>query len=95
MGRWTSVSPYFLSALAASCLLYSRTEYNQGFICFMMKNKSFSSNTRPYFQSKRSLRTVKTHQHPLTEKECGNVSSGGREILHGNSGMVTQILQGS
>ena len=95
MGRWTSVSPYFLSALAASCLLYRRTEYNQGFICFMMKNKSFSSNTRPHFQSKRSLRTVKTHQHPLIEKECSSVSSSGKEIRHGNSEMVTQILQGS
>ena len=55
---YSNVSPHFLRVLAASLVLYNRTERNQGFsICFIIKNTlnstriTLNSQYKLYFQS--------------------------------------------
>ena len=65
-----------LSALAASCVLYSRTEYSQGFSTWLFKKESvkfllhitFNFQNKLYFQSKQLC-----HQHAqYSLKVCYN-----------------------
>ena len=64
------VSPHFLSALAASCALYNRTEQSQGFsICFIIKNPlnspsiTFNFQNKLYFQSEQQCRQHALYSH--------------------------------
>ena len=64
------VSPHFLSALAASCVLYNRTEHSQGFsICSIIKNLlnspciTFNFQNKLYFQSEQQCRQHALYSH--------------------------------
>ena len=73
--KQSNVSFHFLSALAASCMLYNRTEHSQGFfICFMVKNPLNSPCITFNFQNKLSFQSEQQcHQHALySHKACYN-----------------------
>ena len=63
-------SLHFFRALAASCVLYNRTEHSQGFsICFIIKNPlnslsiTFNFQNKLYFQSEQQCRQHALYSH--------------------------------